>query len=154
HQILRGLATADEELSAAVSARYDARQGRQVCSQVGRYVGRGDELNILRPDSLVTGRDARRPMLPFGPNEDLGELLLVRFQAHGNGADLVRRNLQRVSMGAIPDEGDLQQVGAGLDPPDDVHAVGIRCRAVEWSAFESGACFVERDGRTIERTSI
>src|SRR5690606_10329472 len=74
HEILRGLATADEDLSAAVPARYEARQGRQVCSQVGRYVGRGDELNILRPDSLVTGRDARRPMLPFGPNEDLGEL--------------------------------------------------------------------------------
>src|SRR5690606_21950912 len=58
------------------------------------------------------------------------------------------------SMGAIPDEGDLQQVGAGLDPPDDVHAVGIRYGTVERSAFESSARSVERDGRAIERTSI
>src|SRR5690606_28312623 len=109
HQILRGLATADEELSAAVPARYDARQGRQVRSQVGRYVGRGAELNIVRSYTLVTGREARRTMLPVGPIEDLAEFSLVGFQAYGGGPDLVRRNLQRVTMRAIPDEGDLQQ---------------------------------------------
>jgi len=126
------------------------RHVEPVGSQVGREVGGRDEFDLFGTDALVAGGDGGQSAQALGLDADLLEHLGGRHQGEREGVDLCGGEVERVAVGSVADEGDLEEVAAGQDAGEEVEAVGVGGGAVGGGGVESVGEGIQGDSSAFE----
>src|SRR5690606_13903849 len=133
--VLRWLTPANEQLSPAVTRRHDAGLRRQIRGQVPLNVGTWNELDVGRPNGLLTGRHARRTAETLGFDDDLVEVFLRRSQSNVSREGLPGCQLDFFGERLVSDVRYLEPVAAGFDASDQIQPVAICDRATNTSGL-------------------